>query len=149
MENEYRNIYRNARKAAGLTQERWAELLGISADSVRQYETGRMLPSDDVVLTMAELTGLQILCYWHLTRKSIAAQRILPDLKQKTLPEAVISLLLLLQDFQRGGMQDLLRLAADGKIDQGETVAFGEALSELDGVIRAAYEVQYAKEAET
>lgn len=30
MEQEYRNIYRRARKAAGLTQERWAEILGIS-----------------------------------------------------------------------------------------------------------------------
>lgn len=35
MEQEYRNIYRRARTAAGLTQERWAEILGISVDSVK------------------------------------------------------------------------------------------------------------------
>ena len=148
MEPDYRNIYRYARKRTGFSQEYWAEMIGVSADAVRQYEAGRMLPSDDVALAMSEVAGWRALCYRHLIQKSLAAQKILPELQEKTLPEAVISLLLLLQDFQRGGMQDLLRLAADGKIDQGETVAFGEALSELDGVIRAAYEVQYAKEAE-
>lgn len=148
MEQEYGNIYRKARRAADMTQELWAELIGVSVDAVRQYEAGKILPSDDVVLAMSAVSELNVICYWHLMQKSSAARRILPELKEKTLPEAVISLLLLLQDFQRGGLQDLLRLAADGKIDQGETVAFGEALSELDGVIRGAYEVQYAREAE-
>lgn len=148
MEQEYRNIYRRARKAAGFTQERWAEILGISVDSVKAYETGRTLPPDEIALSMSEAAGQQIYCYWHLLNKSRAAAEILPELRERPLPEAVISLLVRVQDFQRGGLQDLLRLAADGKIDQGETVAFGEALAELDGLIRAAYEVQYAKGAE-
>ena len=41
MEQECRNIYKNARITAGLTQERWAEVLGISPDAVRQYEGAR------------------------------------------------------------------------------------------------------------
>lgn len=57
MERDYRNIYRDARVTAGLTQERWAELLGISPDAVRQYETDKITPSDAVALRMAEATG--------------------------------------------------------------------------------------------
>jgi transcriptional regulator with XRE-family HTH domain len=145
MEPECRNIYRNARRTAGLTQERWAEVLGISPEAVRQYEGGKILPGDDVVLAMAEVCGQPILGYWHLVNKSRVAGEVLPEIRKKQLPEAVLSLLVLLQDFQRGGLQDLLRLAADGKIDQTETLAFGEALAEMDGLIRAAYEVKYAE----
>ncbi|MBR6353965.1 MAG: helix-turn-helix transcriptional regulator, partial [Oscillospiraceae bacterium] len=50
---ETMNIYRNARQVSGLTQERWAEALGLSAEAVRQYEAGKILPSDEVVLRMA------------------------------------------------------------------------------------------------
>ena len=57
MEREYRNIYKSARETAGLTQERWAEVLGISADAVRKYEGGTVFPSDEVVLRMAEVAG--------------------------------------------------------------------------------------------
>ena len=78
MDSQSRNIYKNARIAAGLTQERWAEHLGVSADSVRKYESGERMPGDDVVLTMAEVSGQLILPYWHLTRKSRVAAAILP-----------------------------------------------------------------------
>lgn len=148
MEMDYRNIYRRARTAAGLTQERWAEILGISVDSVKAYEAGKTIPPDEIALGMSEAAGQQIYCYWHLLNKSRVAGQILPEVERRTLPEAVISLLVRVQDFQRGGLQDLLRLAADGKIDQTETLAFGEALGELDGLIRAAYELQYAEVAE-
>jgi len=148
MEMDYRNIYRRARTAAGLTQERWAEILGISVDSVKAYEAGKTIPPDEIALGMSEAAGQQIYCYWHLLNKSRVAGQILPDVERRTLPEAVLGLLVRVQDFQRGGLQDLLRLAADGKIDQTETLAFGEALGELDGLIRAAYELQYAEGAE-
>ena len=40
MQNDCGNIYRSARKFAGLTQERAAELLGLSVRSLADYETG-------------------------------------------------------------------------------------------------------------
>lgn len=146
MQSECRNIYRNARITAGLTQERWAEVLGLSVEAIRQYEGGKILPSDEVVTAMAETSMVPILCYWHLVHKSRVAGRILPPLKARTLPEAVLNLLVRVEDFSRGGLEDLKRLAADGKIDQDEVMAFGEALGELRELIAAAYEVEYAKE---
>ena len=127
MEQEYRNIYRRARTAAGLTQERWAEILGISVDSVKAYEAGKTIPPDEIALGMSEAAGQQIYCYWHLLNKSRVAGQILQEVERRTLPEAVLTLLVRVQDFQRGGLQDLLRLAADGKIDQTETLALLDA----------------------
>lgn len=148
MDQEYRNIYQNARRTAGLTQERWAEVLGISPDAVRKYEAGVILPSDEVVLRMAEAAGQWILAYWHLIRKSRAAGRILPEVKRRTLPEAVLGVMCRIEDFTRGGLEDLKRLAADGKITQDEVLAYGEAIAQLRDVIRAAYELEFAEEAE-
>ena len=148
MDGEYRNIYQNARRTAGLTQERWAEVLGISPDAVRKYEAGTILPSDEVVLRMAEAAGQWILAYWHLIRKSRAAGRILPEVRRRTLPEAVLGVMCRIEDFTRGGLQDLKQLAADGKISAEEICAYGEAIAQLRDLIAAAYELEFAEEAE-
>lgn len=146
MKEDCRNIYRTARKAAGLTQERWAEYLGISVEAVRQYENGTIMPAEDVLLTMADLSGMKILPYWHLSRKSRIAGSILPDLEeQKGLPEAVLALLIQIEDFQANGMRALMRIAQDGKVDDEEADEYEEALRQLQRLIRKAYELGYAK----
>lgn len=40
-----KNIYQAAREAAGMTQERAAELIGLSVESIRSYETEKKNPS--------------------------------------------------------------------------------------------------------
>lgn len=44
MSKVYQNIYKTARRAAGLTQEAAAEQIGVSVESIRSYETDRRLP---------------------------------------------------------------------------------------------------------
>lgn len=147
MKDNCRNIYYNARKASGFTQERWAEHLGISTEAVRQYEAGTIMPSDDIVLQMAEISEQLKLPYWHLTRKSRIAASILPELDdQKGLPEAVLGLLIQIEDFQSGGMQQLVRIAADGKISSDEEATYDAAIEQLRDLIRRAYQLGYAKE---
>lgn len=146
MQSDYRNIYQDARRTAGLTQERWAELLGISVDAVRQYETDRILPSDEVVLRMAEAAGQQIICYWHLIHRSRVAASLLPDLDRKRLPEAVLSLLVAVQHFQDDGMRELTRIAADGKISPEEQADYMTAMDQLQSVVREALHLQFAEE---
>lgn len=146
MQSDYRNIYQDARRTAGLTQERWAELLGISVDAVRQYETDRILPSDEVVLRMAEAAGQQIICYWHLIHKSRVAAQLLPELDRKRLPEAVLSLLVAVRNFQDDGMRELTRIAADGKISPEEQADYMTAMEQLQSVVREALHLQFAEE---
>ncbi len=145
MQSDYRNIYQDARRTAGLTQERWAELLGISVDAVRQYETDKIRPSDEVVLRMAEAAGQHIICYWHLLNKSRVASEILPDLEQKKLPEAVLSLLVAVQTFQDDGLRELTRIAADGKISPEELADYNKVMEQLRGVIREALHIEFAE----
>lgn len=82
MRDKSGNIYYNARFAAGMTQARWAEMLGVSEETVRRYEAGTITPGDDIVLSMADLSGLQILGTWHLRRKSMVAAELLPEVQR-------------------------------------------------------------------
>lgn len=139
------DVYYNARRTAGLTQERWAELLGVTPETVRQYERGQILPSDEIALRMAEAAGQHIVCYWHLLQKSRAAREILPSVAEKALPEAVLALLARVQEFQRGPLEDLILIAADGKVAEDEREIYTRALQDLRALITAAWELQYAK----
>ena len=108
------------------------------------YEAGISIPSDVIALRMAEATGQQIICYWHLLGKSRCARDVLPDIRRRTLPQAVLSLIVRIEDFQRGGLEDLKRLSMDGRISAEEVIAYGEAMQELREIVSAAYEVEYA-----
>lgn len=149
MQDNCRNIYKTARRAAGLTQERWAEVLGISVESVRLYETGRGLPSDDVVTRMSEVAVIPVLGYWHLKEKSGVANDILPEVNTCELPQAVIKLICRIREFnERHRINDLLEIAEDGRIDAGEKELFEKIVQELDGVVQAAMTLKFVKGAE-
>lgn len=146
MQENYRNICKIARQTAGLTQERWAEALDISVESVRLYETGRGMPSDDVVTRMIEVSGMPVLGYWHLLNKSRIAAEILPTVGECSLPQAVIQLICRIRDFgDKHRTDDLLNIAADGRIDAIERPVFEEIIGELDAVIQAAMTLKFVK----
>lgn len=144
MESNCRNIYKSARDAAGLSQERWATFLGVSAESVRLYESGRGLPSDEVVARMADVAAMPVLCYWHLKYKSGIANDMLPEVDMVPLPQAVINLLVEIKGF-RSDLDELLIIAADGLVDETESDRFLEILDRLQALIRAALMVNYAE----
>ena len=138
------NIYKNARRAAGFTQERWAEILGLSVESIRLYETGRCLPSDETAINMADLSGIGLLALWHLKEKSAIANDMLPELETVELPQAVIQLLCQLRDF-KASTDELLTIAADGYVSEDERGVFDEILETLDGIIKAAWQVKFTR----
>lgn len=144
MKEGCRNIYKNAREAAGLSQERWATFLGVSTESVRLYETGRGLPSDEVVARMADVAAMPVLCYWHLKLKSGLANDLLPEVEAVPLPQAVLNLLVEIKSF-RADLDELLIIAADGLVDETESDRFLEILDRLQELIRAAIMVNYAE----
>lgn len=144
MDKEYRNDYKTARRFAGMTQERWAEAIGCSVDSVRAYETGARTPSDDVVVSMCEISGHATLAYWHLRSRSPLAAGVLPDVDQLPLPQAVLQLLVAIGDFKEMH-GDLLELAADGKIAGEELVVWENIVARLDKIIQAAIQLKVAE----
>ena len=134
MQHNYHNISQTGRRIAGMTQERWAEALDISVESVRLYESGRGMPSDDVATRMVEVSGAPVLGYWHLLNKSRVAADLLPQVDTIALPQAVIQLLRRIRD-----------IAEDGRIDQDERPDFEQITRELDGIVQAAMQLKYAR----
>lgn len=144
MDKEYRNDYKTARRFAGMTQERWAEAIGCSVDSVRAYETGTRTPSDDVVVSMCEISGHSTLAYWHLRSRSPLAANVLPEVERIPLPQAVVQLLRAISVFNES-YDRLIDLAADGKVTVEENPDWEIIKHHLDNIVRAAIQVKVAE----
>lgn len=141
------NVCRIARKTAGMTQERWAEALDVSVDAVGLYEAGKIMPSDEVVLRMIEVSGHTAIGYWHLLNKSRVARELLPAAERLPLSQAAIRLLLAIREFNdRKRPEQLLWIAADGIVDPKERGEFEEIIRELQAIIRAAMQIQMSEE---
>ena len=140
------NDYKMARLATGQTQERWAEELGVSVDSIRLYESGRGLPSDDVVKRMVELAVMPVLGYRHMINKSRLAAQLLPDVEEVSLAQAVVQLLGAMRNFQNEHRVDeLLQIAADGVVSGKEQSLYAEILEDLQEIVDAAMAVRFHK----
>ena len=128
-------IYKNTRAAAGFTQEKWAELLGVSVESVRCYENGTRVPPDDVVLRMVDVSGVQALGIQHLRQRSELGRRYVRELP----PQSLIELVVMLNNRMRVFLQDediqtLLALAEDGQITQEEAPQFDLIMDRLEEI---------------
>ena len=141
------NIYQAARKAAGLTQEAAAERLAVSVESMRAYETGLRLPGDDVVTRMMAVYDAQYLGAQHLQCKPWLLPECVMMAKPEPLPMAVIKLVRRVMAFaeaHRSGQ--LMEIAEDGVISEGERDLFDEITTELGDIVQAALALEYAKE---
>ena len=95
-----KNIYQAAREAAGMTQERAAELIGLSVESIRSYETEKRIPADETVIKMAEIYGgANYLAYQHLKHKTMLGNAILPDVSEVPLSQAALQMIHEMNDF--------------------------------------------------
>ena len=90
MAPQYPNMYQRARKVTLLTQEEAAERLGISAETLKRYEGGRLTPSDETVAKMCSVYGVPWLALEHA--KATDRLGVLPEVEPKPLPMATISL---------------------------------------------------------
>ena len=137
----YPNIYQRGRKTTLLTQEEAAERLGISPETLKRYEGGRLTPPDETVARMCEVYGVSWLALEHA--KATDRLGILPEVEPKPLPMATISLTNRLRD-AADRLAGLLRIADDGVIDDAERPEFDDIVQDLRETIAAAYQVIYA-----
>lgn len=141
MEQRCPNLYKRARLSTGMSQERAAEMLGLSPESLKQYEGGHRVPPDDVVARMVDVYRLP----WLALEHSQATDRlgVLPDVEPRPLPMASIALRNRLHD-ATGRLDALLRIAEDGIIDDTERPEFDDIVSELRETMTAIYQVIYS-----
>ena len=141
MEQKCPNLYQRARLSTGLSQERAAELLGLSVESLKQYEAGRTVPKDETVARMVEVYRLPWLALEHAQATDTLG--VMPDVTPRPLPMASIALRNRLHD-ATGRLDALLRIAEDGIIDDTERPEFDDIVSELRETMTAIYQVIYS-----
>ena len=143
MPAEYRNIYKTARRAAGMTQEAAAERLGISVESVRAYETGQRIPPNDIVEQMVICYNAQHLAYQHLHETNALIARIVPQLEQRTVLEVAVRIYNRMNNFQQlKSLDRLMAIAEDGRIDDSEREEFDTIVAELREIIQSGLELE-------
>lgn len=143
MPGDYPNLYQMARKCTRLTQEQAAEGLGVSYETVKQYEGGRRVPPDTVVGRMVDLYGAPWLALAH--SEATDTLGVLPHVQATPLPMASIALRNRLHD-ATGRLDALLRIAEDGRIDETERPEFDEIVADLRSTMAAIYQVIYSPE---
>ncbi len=146
MQNDCRNIYKTARQVAGLTQERAAEMLGISVRSLADYELGVRIPPNYVVDSMVTTYNSQLLGIQHLRESANMARSILPEVQEMRLPEAVLTLIDAIYDFADDRLdRELIDIARDGVITGDEKERFDRIVEKIRMITAAAMVVSCAK----
>ena len=142
----YAEYLRAARLQKGITQERAADAIPCSVRSLADYESGVRIPPSETVVRMAEIYDAQYLCYQHLRQTSEIAQRLIPDVRECDLPEAVLRLIDQIYDFA-DAREDrrLIAIAKDGVIDEQERPEFDRIVLKLDEIVQSALAVAYNK----
>lgn len=142
MPEEYRNIYKTARKAAGLTQEAAAERLDISVESIRAYETGQRIPPNGVVARMAVTYNNLTLGYEHVRATNDLMADIVPQLEQRSMMAVVVRLYNLMRRFGNNHRLDrLMEITEDDIIDEVEKPEFDEIIREVRELVKVGLEL--------
>lgn len=146
MQTDGRNIYKKARMAAGITQERAAEFLDISVRSLADYESGVRMPSNGLVDSMVTLYNTQILAVQHLRNSALAARDLIPEVDAMRLPEAVLTLVDAIYDFADDRLdRELIDIARDGVISPEERDRFDRVVQKIKAITAASMVVVCAK----
>lgn len=143
MQNDTRNIYKIARRAAGYTQEAAAEMMNLSVESLRAYETGRRIPAGDVVLQMVICYNAQRLAVQHLQETNILFNSVVPRLEERNMLEVAVRIYNRLRSFQEDNrLNRLLAIAEDGVIDDQERPEFEAIIADLRQIIQSGLELE-------
>lgn len=141
------NAIQRARISKGLTQEALAERAGYSADSVRAWECGARVASIEALDILAACLDAAWLPGVYLREQSAALQSLLPEFEVgRPLPEAAaeyINAVLELVDMRFD--RQLLRMIADGKVDDSESEIFDAILDAAGKASKAYYEMRFAR----
>lgn len=141
----YKNIYQIGREASGLTQERAAELLNVSVESLRSYETDRRIPQNDIVAKMVEIYDARYLAYQHLKNSNPLASDMLPNIEIRDIPEAMLRLQKEVTDFIKC-RDELIDITCDGQITAEERPRFDAIMKEANDIVDAIASLQFASE---
>lgn len=140
-----KNIYAAARNYAGITQERAAEALGISVESIKAYERYARIPPSHIVSGMCIIYRTDWLAWQHI-RLSSGEVNVVPEVEPVDLAQAALRLInrvLAFADQHRD--RQLMQIAEDGVIDENERSVFEAIVADLEEIVKAAIEVKVSR----
>jgi len=147
MNSNSTTIFQTCRQAAGITQERAAELLGISVRTLAAYESGERPVPPLRAADMVDLYGTQYLAMQYLRLYAPFASEILPSVERVPLAQAVCQLMITIEKIQQARVGNrLMQIAADGKVDELEEQDFEEVMAILSPLVRDVMALRYAEE---
>ncbi len=118
MASKFENIYKTARNSTNLSQENAAEFIGVSKDTISNYETYKFTPDDVTVFKLAKLYNTSWLIWAHLLNCTEYG-KILPEVKIEDIRGAWMEVESASEHFN-----DISRMAReiikDGKITKDE-----------------------------
>lgn len=136
------NIYQVARESSGYTQEKAAELLELSVESLRSYEVDRRIPSNRTVAKMVDIYATKYLAYQHLKNTELGDS--IPCINLTNLPMAVLKIQKEVNDFLKC-REDLIEITCDGIIDETEQERWNQIMRQMDCVMNAMMSVKFAE----
>lgn len=140
------NLYQISRKRANFTQEQAAEALDVSIESIRAWEGGQRVPAADIVDLMVIAYNDPALSVRHMWAVSNAARVAIPNFEPgQPLPQAAVHLISLLGNFQLAHRHlDLMKIAANGRVDEHEEGEFLNILDEMREIETAILALRYS-----
>lgn len=143
--------YGPSRKRAGFTQERAAEMLGISCRCLCDYETGVRPVPNQIVDLMVMAYDDRLLAVQHLRISTPAVNTILPVFSSG-LPfgQTTLRYYRLMHDFitQYDQATLLMLIAEDGKVDKQESSDYQKIRLQMHEITAAGLEVEYSDNGE-
>lgn len=134
MAENFQNIYKAARRAAGLTQVAAAMRLYLSVETIRAYETGKRIPPNDIVELMVICYDAQYLAYQHLREHNALAHRIVP---------MAARLYDRLSQVQRDNSLDRLQaIASGGTLDDERRAELNSIIADLRQIVSTGLELK-------
>ncbi len=131
---ENKNIYFEAREAAGLTRAQASELIGtISESRLEKLETDKTSIVPEDVVEMAKAYKRPDLCNYYCTHECRIGKDTVPEVKASALSEIVLGMLAALNslDAQKNRLIDI---TADGIISDDELPDFVSIQKQLDQI---------------
>jgi DNA-binding XRE family transcriptional regulator len=130
------NIYKSGRFSAGYTQEKAAELIGVSCRTLIAYEVYERIPSDNTVHKMIKVYKTRQLAYLHIKRNSDLG-RYLPDVSFEDISKSVLALQIEMEDVICKERR-IREIARDGCITEDESKDWKMIVKELNEMTGAA-----------
>jgi transcriptional regulator with XRE-family HTH domain len=137
-----------ARKRAGYSQEAAAELFGVSARSISDYENSKTLVPDDIAAKMVKVYDAVWLGYLYLSLDSVVGQMVLPPIEVKELSSSLLDLQVRMKKV--GDIQlEFAEIGSDNRIEEKEMPIYEKCITIISSLIGSAFSVVIAPKKES